>query len=397
MTKWTTTLPALSIGCAIMGGSLSASAQTATTSNWNVLGGGSQAWQTPGNWSPAGVPNSALSVANLSVPLASNLSVDLGASDVTVAGLNLGGTGAAVTTNVAAATAGTELLLQNSDATLNTGNVWITSGGSVGSTNSISAPVVSNNERIEFAAAGANDATLSSEFRFNGTSVSVRNLMAAERKVVLSGGINLVDPLTTLTTTLSLNDSNVSTGMLEITGVISTTGSTGNVANAQLNLGHTSANVPISTIILSGANTYNIRTVQNRVNLVLNHNSALGVDSTLGNFSAGGANYRNGNPSNQFGFNLISTDDARVISIDADLAQFATVKGDHSLEWAGAVINGNARGWVNILPAGKTLTLSGAQYAVRPADTTQTRINTFDGSGKTLLTGGLHNTGGTST
>ena len=397
MNKWTTKLATLCAGSALFGSSLPASAQTATTNNWNVLGGGSQAWQTAGNWSPVTVPNSALSVANLSVPLTSNLSVDLGASDVTVAGLNLGGTGAAVTTNVTATTVGTELRLQHDDASLNTGNVWITSGGSAGSTNIIGAPVVSNNERIEFAAAGTRDVTLSGVFGFNGTSASLRNLMPAERKVVLGGGISLVDPLTTLTTSFSLNDSNTSTGTLEISGVISNTGATGSVANMQFNLGHTSANMPISTIILSGANTYNVRTVQNRVNLVLGHNSALGVDSTPGNFSAGGGNYRNGNPSNQFGFNLISTEDERVISVDADLAQFATIKGEHSLEWAGAVINGNSRGWINMLPAGKDFTLSGAQYAVRPADGTQLRANTFDGAGKTLLTGGLHNTGGTNT
>lgn len=372
-------------------------AQTATVYTWNVLGGGNQDWQTAGNWSPATVPNSSLSAANLSVALTSNLSVDLGPSDVTVAALTMGGTGAAVATNVTANTAGADLVLHNTDATLNGGNVWITSGGVSGSTNVISAPLVSNNERVEFAAAGTNDATLSGVFGFNGTGASIRNLMPAARKVTMSGGINLVDTLTTLSTTFGINDSTASAGTLEISGVISNTGATGSVANATMNIGHTSGTAALSTVILSGANTHGMRTTQNRSNLVLAHNNALGVDSVPGNFSSGGANFRQGNPSGQFGFNLISTSDARVISVDADFAQFASVKGDFSLEWAGCVINGNARGWVNMLPAGKVLTLSGAQYAVRPADSTQVRINTFDGSGRTNLTGGLFDTGGTTT
>ena len=374
-----------------------AQAPTATVYNWNVLGGGNQLWQVAGNWSPATVPNSALSAANLSVALTSNLNVDLGASDITIAALNLGGTGAAVATNVTATTPGTDLILQNDDATLNTGNVWITSSGAAGTTNTISAPIISNNERVEFAATGTTDVTLTQAFGFNNTGASIRNLMPAARKVTMSGGINLVDPVTTLATSFGINDSSTSTGTIEITGVITTAGATGNVANVSLNFGTTSGSAPLSTIILSADNTYNIRTTQNRSNLVLAHNNALGVDSVLGNFSSGGANYRQGNPSGGFGFNLISTNDARVISVDADFAQFASVKGEHSLEWAGTVINGNARGWVNMLPQGKVLTLSGAQYAVRPADSTQIRINAFDGTGRTNLTGGLHDTGGTTT
>src|SRR5262249_25494642 len=51
----------------------------------------------------------------------------------------------------------------------------------------------------------------------------------------------------------------------------------------------------------------------------------------------------------------------------------------------------NTRGWVNLLPAGKTLTLSGPQYPLQGGDNRDSdRIYTIDGSGTTLVTGGIH-------
>jgi hypothetical protein len=57
-------------------------------------------WTTDGVWDQPSFPNGAIHVANLSVPLASSLSVSLPNGDVPLAGLKIGGTTSAVTTNV---------------------------------------------------------------------------------------------------------------------------------------------------------------------------------------------------------------------------------------------------------------------------------------------------------
>lgn len=69
-----------------------------------VGGVGSQNWQVNGNWNPAGYPNDtdpngALAVANFSVSLGGDLNVSLGAN-VRVAGVILGGTAGAVTSEI---------------------------------------------------------------------------------------------------------------------------------------------------------------------------------------------------------------------------------------------------------------------------------------------------------
>jgi fibronectin-binding autotransporter adhesin len=83
------------------------------------------------------------------------------------------------------------------------------------------------------------------------------------------------------------------------------------------------------------------------------------------------------------------------------IGQWQTVKGDHSLTWSGIVYQDNARGWINLLPAGKTLTLSGGHFPNHteemPPTTDGGRILTFDGSGRTVVTGGLHNEWSTET
>ena len=60
---------------------------------------GAQSWDTAGNWVGGTVPNTDLSVANLSVPLGADLDVSL-SGNVTLATLALGGTSGAVATTV---------------------------------------------------------------------------------------------------------------------------------------------------------------------------------------------------------------------------------------------------------------------------------------------------------
>ena len=175
-----------------------------------------------------------------------------------------------------------------------------------------------------------------------------------------------------VTPTLFLNDDAENQGTLEVRGVIEGSG--------RLNIGASNGQValPIGTVILNGDNTFTGRVIVNRSNIVLGHDNALGL-----------GNYKQGNPSNQFGFNLISDDDSRTIALPMQMAQWQTVRGDHALEWAGDVVQTNSRGWINLLRKGKTLTLSGKQFAVSGDDFERTF--TYDGTGTTLVTGGLHN------
>lgn len=394
---------------------------------------GPQSWQVNGNWSLPNFPNDPGRVdaaptvivnsvgANTAVPLAGNLQLDVGATNVTVASLKLGSTGVARTTDIASVGGG-KLVFENYElndtspvdpnpdiCAFNCGAAVVVSGGVAGSTNLISAPVFINGERLEISSASTNNLTISGAItlaNLTGTgqsSSSIRSFMPAGTKLVLSGPITLVDLNPTATALMAggpliLNDNGStppiapatgftsvpSTGTIEITGVINDTGKASGAGSLQI--GTTTPNVALGTVILKGTNTYTGRTTANRGNLVLANDSALGVDTVLGNDRSGGAMYTQGNPSNQFGFNLISDDDNRAINVDTQFVQWQSVKGERSLTWNGMVTQSNTRGWVNLLPADKKLTVNGVTYAQSVADTdtsTDNRIFTYDGTGAT--------------
>ena len=137
---------------------------------------------------------------------------------------------------------------------------------------------------------------------------------------------------------------------------------------------------------------FNGRVLVNRGNLVLAHDGALGSGDV-----------KSSNPNQGFGFNFISTDDNRNIATEVQIAQWQTIRGasdiaglesvgDHSIEFSGPVSQDNTRGWVNLLPAGKVLKLSGGQYPLEGGENLDAeRIYTLDGTGTTLVTGGIHN------
>ncbi len=92
----------------------------------------------------------------------------------------------------------------------------------------------------------------------------------------------------------------------------------------------------------------------------------------------------------------MSNDDTRVISRGMNLAQWQSIKGEHSLTWAGNVIQGNNRGIINFLPEGKKFTLVGSLFPLSGSDTgiDTERVVTFDGTGRTEVKGliGNHST-----
>lgn len=100
------------------------SAMAVTEFNWNPALTGAQEWDVDGNWDQPGFPNGSAHVANLSVPLAASLAAASGNSEITLAGLMIGGTSAPVSTSV-----GEFFRFRNDDVTFNNGNALIVAGG----------------------------------------------------------------------------------------------------------------------------------------------------------------------------------------------------------------------------------------------------------------------------
>jgi autotransporter-associated beta strand protein len=397
-----------------------ASAARAVDSTWTVLGGGVQNWQNNANWSPAtGFPNSISSTANLSVGLASNLTVNLG-GDVTAGGLSIGSTAGAVTTNIASGRLvfsnnddadfdddndkdGTDLLIWQRNLGIGTTNAtgdangdmlvdaadlraWkqlfaaggagrpvLTSVGVAGSTNTISAIVRSGvlvdatptfrAETIDVV--GTNSLTMSGGYEVVGDSNVLNNFLAAGATLTVTG-VNTVDQSDGITPrTVFFNNSNTNEGRIRFSGL---------TGGGNFFIGNTGNSGLMSTIEVGANPGFTGDFTQNRSMLVLTSDQAFGMGE-----------YHQGNPSQRLVFHFQSDNDERKISNVMGLAQWQTISGDNSLEWAGVVAQDNTRGWVNLLPAGKTFTLSGKQYAV--SDTDLTRTYTFDGWGTTIVTG----------
>lgn len=193
----------------------------ATDYTWNVLGGGTQAWNSAANWSPGtGIPNASADTVNFQVGLASDLTVDLDAvttSGSTIIGSgSFGGTGSAVTTNIT----GTSYFILGQSA--QAANVLINSGGVAGSVNKISAPVLFG-KNTDFINASTRDFTIASPvIGQSGVSATIVNLMGSSQTLTIGSGsssmIQLYEVLVPANArTLTISNSNASTGFAQNT------------------------------------------------------------------------------------------------------------------------------------------------------------------------------------
>lgn len=400
-------------------------------------------WHNAATWGGAGIPNAPTHVADLSQPLGANLSIGIGTTPTTVAGLRIGGTAGPVTTTVTGTGAGV-LRFQNDfsqalanadfssngvvdgadfliwqrnlgatgdDATRFTGDadasttvdavdlqIWeenfglnatglnggiaqIITGNVVGSVNTIAAPIRLGNEVLQVI--GGTDLTLDGAISWEGSPTETDNNALGSSLSVLTRSITV-----TVNGGIDL-DNKEATANLGRLGLNTSGGSVGTLvvngvisgADAvQIGVPSNGITLPLGTVQLNGDNTYTGSTWISRGNIVVNHPNALGT-----------GDLRHVGPANQFGYNIIAGDDSLtggelVLNNDMIIGQWQTFRGDNSIRLTGNVTQTNNRGVVNVMSDGATLTLSG-RLDIWEDDEALEREFEIDGSGDTILSG----------
>jgi autotransporter-associated beta strand protein len=473
MRKFKISLAALTLATATVATNANAAL---TEINW-IGGTGSKNWQDNANWSggvfpdtPAdinpGDPNNDIHEAVLAVNLGSNLTVDLGPSDIGVARLSIGSMSNPINTTINSVASGgtSRLLFRNEDpeqpndtldADFNndgkitgrdfliwqrgigvTGDningqgdanlddvvnnldlpIWqaqyglgaglfsigvpgIESTGVTGVVNTITSPIHIVNQRLEIA--GTRDLTLNGAMSYEGDPANATpnlsnsgvQVMSSTMTVTMNGDINVFDSdaAVGLNYDFRINDNPEASGTLVMNGLLTGTG--------HLIVGSQSTGGTLGTVRLNSANTFTGRFAAGRGNLILDHDDALGKSLTLDDNGTPGdplddffprSNYTQSGPSNVVGYNMLSTADNRVIANDMNFAQWQTIKGEHSITFAGHMTQTNNRGIINELPAGKTVNITGDIDIFDSVEAGIERRYTFDGPGKTIVTGTIN-------
>ncbi|MCA8938050.1 MAG: hypothetical protein KDB68_17865, partial [Planctomycetes bacterium] len=408
---------------------------------------GAQSWQTASNWGGGGFPNDPQHVANLSQALAGDLSIDLGGSgDVTVAGIKIGGTAGAVTTNITSG--GATLRFQNTytedlanadfsknaivngqdfllwqrgyakpvenpgtnnttgDADLNGtvdgvdlgiweenfgknangllgGRPQVITGSVAGSVNTITAPIYMVHEIVEVL--GPTDLTITGN-------ISFENDEAVADDNVIDSSISSLTRGTTLTLNGTIDLQNKFDSLNGRFGLNTSGGSNGTlVVNSVISDGATTSSVQI------GVAANGLTTPLNTV--VLNAANTYGGSSWLSRTNLilndpaalGTGTIRHIGPANQFGYNIIAGDDSLVngelvLANDMIVGQWQSFRGDNSIRMTGDISQTNNRGFANLLIDGATLTLDG-RLNIWEDDEALEREFEIEGSGTTIITG----------
>jgi len=349
--------------------------------SWNVLSGGTQSWTTSSNWLPnTGAPATADDTANLGVALSGNLTTDIGAGDISVAGIGFGGTTAAVTTSVAGS-GGNLILISNGS------NATITSGGVAGSVNRITAPVLLN-DIVDVATASTRDFTIAGNLGQINANQTLNNNMTGGQTLTIGSGsastIMLYDALAPATTRiLSINPFKDNAGLSPVTTAINARWTNG----GSLVFGGNNQQNPAATYILMQSQTSTAGVTTNRQAYLLAADNALGLGTvTMAN-----------NNQTTWGAELRSDNDARVLNnVRLQMGNPIAVTGSNSLTINSTLTqSNNNRAFGNALPTGKRLTLAGGTaspaIAITSASDNVGRIFTIDGPGTTIVSGSVVN------
>ena len=354
----------------------------ATDYTWNVLGGGSQAWNAAANWNPStGIPNSSGDTVQFGVGLSSNLTVDLDA--VTTSGSTIigsgtfGGTSVPVTTNIT----GTSWFILGQSA--QAANVQITSGGVAGSVNTITAPVligkntdITNSSTRDFTIAG-------SAIGQSGVSATISNLMTTGQTLTLGGGsssiIQLYEALVPANArTLTIQNFNNSTGTAAQITVVNATWGGGPSATGQMIFGNSNQNpAAVYRLMLSQTSPANVTINRQAYELFADNVFGTGTVTTSNN------NTQNWGASLKAVGGDRSVGNAKVL-----MSNPFAVTGTNSVTVTGVFTQGSNRVLGNNLPSGKQVSLNGV---VAMDNTTSARTMTFDGTGKTVINGQIIN------
>lgn len=403
---------------------------------------GAQNWQQNGNWNRSGFPNDPLHLANLSVGLASDLTLSIGATDVTIAGMNIGSSTTAVTTDIVGAgmlriqnnyvenlanadfnnnsrveggdfliwqrNMGTPVMNAGTNANgnanmdlrideldlaiwemsygknrlgLNSGRAIITTSNVAGVTNQISTNVRLVNEALDIR--GFSDLTFAASA---GISYEQDPMTAAQG--VAGASINNTTAGITTTINGPISVANTMGGEFSAFGLNTAGNSRGTLivngdisggGNLILGVDPNSAPRPLHTIRLNGTNTHTGGTRIQRGNLEVGSDNAFGS----GRISVAGAD--------GFGWNIIPFGGDRTITNDWILQRDPAFKGDHNVTLAGEITQGNNVTFLNLLSEGNTVTISGTVAIWGNDDVDPVRDFEFDGSGKTVVTGNIQN------
>jgi len=414
----------------------------AASYTWSNLSGGTQSWTDVSNWGGSGSPTGAVNNgdgANVSGNFSSNLSVTIPTGNYYVNSLTLGSTTTPRVIDIGNANAGGGTITFDNGVPGSAGQyATITSGGVAGSTNIISAPVLLDqngfysgvlNSDVNSTATSYGTYTIHTQGTLNsvtffrnvdtgiqaslvidpsstndltmngaisqvaGVSSWLTNAMSSARTLTINGAINLTAAGNTAAQTFSVTGINgsktVINGVIGDGAIASTLHSTFQIGNT--NPSKTTVYPAISpTVVLNGTNTYTGLTTWNMASIVAGSNQPFGVPGTTPVSSLG--EVRIAGSANEFGYNLMSDDDARTIPNGLRLGQFMAIEGTHSLTWSGYMYQTSNRGIINLLPTNKTFTVSGSTYT---SGSTGDGARTWelDGSGTTVISGPIYNNG----
>jgi autotransporter-associated beta strand protein len=370
------TTPAIvMLGCMAF---LTARQSSAVDYTWNVLGGGTQAWNNSANWNPnTGTPSTSSDTAILQGALASSLSLDLadgvGATGTTTAAaIWFGGSSGAVTTDITGTSA---LVLNNATA-----NASVISGGVAGSVNRVSAPMILG-KNTDISGTSTRDFAISGNLGQVGGAFTLSNLMTGGQTLTIGSGaasrIQLYDTLTPATgRTLNIQNFSASSGTTQTT-VINAIWDPG-ASGGAITLGNANQN-PLASYVIQQSQTSSASVTINRQRYVVQADNAFGTGSlTISN-----------NNSQNWGAQIQSDNDARTIGNSLfRLSNPIAFTGSNSATITGTLTQSSNRVLGNNLMTGKQLNLNGI---VALDLTTNARTLVIEGSGKTVINGQMIN------
>ncbi|MDB5325597.1 MAG: autotransporter-associated beta strand repeat family protein [Phycisphaerales bacterium] len=358
---------------------LPAAQSLATAYTWSA-GTGTQAWST--GWTPAGGPVLAADTATIP-PLGGNLAVNLDVTNAILGTLTFGSTGFSTDIGNANST-GNSLTLNNTGGT---GNASIITTGT--GTNSVTAGLILLGN-TDFGAASTTGLTLGS-VTVSGGARQLNNNTATTttpgQTLTLNGTLFTAEVGAVAARGLTINGSGTATtnnGNVIVNGAFNANGVSANFSGVVIGTTSTVNNLVRSTVTLNADNSaFASNITLSRANTVLTSDNNLGTGRLL---LGGSTNSIDAFVSSTGGTRTIGS---LVTPTQVQIQQFNAFTGTNSFIVNSRVLASASRGMGNLLSGGATLTLNSGFYSANTESDIRHQI--IDGSGTTIINGGLHN------